>query len=168
MGWTFGLLAVTVGCTAGQSTEMTTEGPAFSAPWEAQAPVTGRVRGAFDLELGEPGSGLAWFDGPDVSGNDVAAAEVRQVPGASSDVLQVRISGFTPDGWSHLEFDIALAHWRAGEVPVDGEAVIGHLSGPGVAPRFVLGGALQVTAPGIEDGQRVEATFRGLSLVEAP
>lgn len=155
---------VVAGCRA---PEVVQEAPpdSFPTPWEAASAIDETVSGQFRAVVSGETPGAGWFRTESREAHDLVQAAVRDV-GATWPVVQVRIGGREPGGWRILELDVALNHWVAGEIPVDGTAAIGQLTAPNGSVQYVVGGVLDVTAAGIEAGQQVEGTFRNLTLAE--
>lgn len=138
----------------------------FPTPWEAADPLGGRLDGWFFAEIGSELPGGGWFSAPGASGHDHVTAALHPVEGAAWPVLQIRLAGLNGAGWDTLELDVALNHWVAGQVPIDGEAAVGLLCNADGRQRYVVGGVLEVAAAGVEDGQWIEASFDDLQMAE--
>ncbi len=118
--------------------------------------------------LGDPNPGGGWFQADDAQGAAFARAARHAVDGATWPVVAVRIHGNDGAGWSELELDVSLDAWVAGDVPLDGQGAIGQLTTPDGRVRYLQGGALTLTAAGVEDGDRVRGSFEAVPLWEAP
>lgn len=165
MRWLAWWLPVSVACSEPPTTETTPSDP-FATPWEEVDVVENTVSGQFRAVLGAETPGAGWFRTGEQEAHDYVQAAVQSVEGATWPVVHLRLGGHDSAGWRTLELDVALNHWVAGDIPVDGTAAVGVLTNPNGASRFVVGGVLQVTAAGVSPGDRVEGSFRNLTLTE--
>jgi hypothetical protein len=128
-------------------------------PWGAADVAVGDTSGAFLAEVGSVWPGVGWFDAGDVEGQDVVRAQVLDVAGARTPVVQIQVLGRSADGWHSLELDVALDRWAAGTIPLDGQAAVGLLTSASGESWYLLAGDLEVTQAGASEGQLVEGRF---------
>ena len=89
---------------------------------------------------------------PVAGGTDASRAAVHDI-GTRWPIVRIQLFGWTPDGWTVLEIDVARNHWVAGDVPFDGTAAIGQLTDADDGEvRYLMSGWLHVTQPGLENG----------------
>lgn len=161
------LLLVVAACSPGLERSPRAPG-SFDTPWEDATPSEHTLRGGFAVALDDELPGAGWFrsKGAGLEAVDLAQAAVTEVEGARWPVLRVRILGRESGGWTTLELDIALNHWAAGAVPLDGNDATGVIHTAAGATHYLLDGELRVTAAGTQRGERVQGSFEQIVLSE--
>ena len=138
----------------------------FQTPWE-QVPASQRtVTGAFTATIDDVHPGAGWFESKAVAGRDGAWVRIHDV-GAEWPVVQVLIFGLDPEKNTTLELDISYGDWVAGDIPIDGDAATGVVQLPkddGV--RYIVGGSLYLTDPGLAGEGLARGHFKSLTLSE--
>lgn len=162
---------LTVLALAGCGKDRDDPAPSFDSPWEEVAASKQTADGAFHAELGSALPGGGWFRAGDREGEDASRARLVDVEGAAWPVVHVELYGWATaaddgTGWDVLTLDVGLPAWAAGDVPLDGEAAVGRLTTVDGEVRYLVGGDLHVTDPGLEDGQIVAGWFTDAVLSE--
>lgn len=138
-------------------------GRGLDAPWEDASATQRILSGRFDATLGGEQPGYGVYDLDAVRFGDLSRASLVETRGTWS-VVQIEVLDHSEAGWSTVELDVALNHWIAGDIPLDGTEAVGRYTDADGSAYYLTGGTLTITHPGVAPGERVSGTFSDVVL----
>jgi hypothetical protein len=148
---------------------------AYDAPWEGLA--------ADDIATGQclayvnaTEQGAGWFvtGNGELWGTEGCWVRLTSPAAASDDVMVVTFAGRDgADAWYTLEIDVTGRVWNATDIAIDGTDAAGIVQrraadGTVTPAAYFVGGTLEVTDAGREDGDDIALTFSDAPIATVP